>query len=66
MWVGPGAGHAIYIDVKHTDQWAAGKMPKRRFYTVKFEQMAVEGNLRKQVSCIDTTSQLISLAVHSP
>ena len=34
---------------------------------MKFKLMAVEvavkGNLRKQVSCIDTASQLISLAV---
>ena len=40
-------------------------MPKRDL-TVKFKLMAVEvaeGNLRKQVSCIDTASQLISLAL---
>ena len=31
---------------------------------MKFKLMAVlKGNLRKQVSCIDTASQLISLAV---
>ena len=39
---------------------------KRRSYTGKFKLMAVEvvkGNLRKQASCIDTASQLNSLAV---